>query len=127
MGRPLYSTTVGYYSYREGARYLSPLHSDPRFPDLVDHHESTHADLALSNVTDGIGHLFAAVLGDEQLSSEDRSRIDKLFSAIHQHTVWVHEVVATYMSFLLFTIRDRTRGQDARKTLPPFYESALSA
>jgi hypothetical protein len=126
-GQRLYSTTVGYYSHLEGARYISPIATGARFPQLVELHEAQHEYLALANCTDGLGRLFALVIdaGKEELSPRHKKDIERLFSVIYRHTVDVHEIVATYVSFLAFSWMNRQGVRDARLDLPPFYRNAL--
>jgi hypothetical protein len=124
----LYATTAGYYSHVEGARYIDPLVTGAKFPQLVELHEAQHEYLALANATDSIGRLYAGVLdwGSKELRKEHLNAIQQLFSAIHGETMFVHEVIATYVSFVLFYSRDPQGVAAARQQLPKFYEEALS-
>jgi hypothetical protein len=122
-------TTVGYYSHQEGARYLSPVHLRSEFPELVELHELQHEYLALGNATDTIARLYSRVLEREEgkLRPEHRSHITSLLKTITRQTVFVHETVATYISFLIFKIHSPERVARARRLLPRDYVEALTA
>ena len=125
--KKLYSTTVGYYSHGEGARYITPVATGARFLQLVELHESQHEYLALANSTDALGRLFGAVLeaGSDTLRRQHKEGIRQLLSVIHEHTVDVHETLATYVSFLAFKLFNPTHTREARGDLPPFYRNVL--
>src|SRR5690349_17474728 len=123
----LYSTTLGYYSHSEGARYISPIATGFQFPDLVELHESRHEHLALGNATDELAQFFVKVIewGAEELHRDHEASIRSLFGVIHEHTMYVHEVIATWASFCIFAKKHPEDLKPARKALPPFYEGVL--
>ena len=122
----LRSSTAGYYSHTEGARYISPFSSGARFPQLVELHESQHEYLAHGNWTDTMARLIQACrVGRRSPSADHRQEINELLQTIHQNTVYTHELIATYLSFLLFSSRHPKDVSAARAELDGFYRKIL--
>jgi hypothetical protein len=125
----LRSSTAGYYSYREGARYLSPFASKSKFPMLVELHESQHEYLAHGNATDAMARLYTGVLewGEGHLRADHQREINELLQTIHRNIVYTHELVATYLSMLLFWSRRPEDVSSARAELDGSYRKILLA
>jgi len=121
------SGVVGYYTYGEGAKYLSPAHLPVRHPELVDAHESMHRYLAFNNFTDGIGRIYSNVLSwhEAELQFMHRRGVQQLLAAISDNTLAVHETVATYLGFLLFSVQHAAEVPELRRTLPAMYSELL--
>jgi hypothetical protein len=123
------SSIAGYYSHTQGARYLNPFSSGAKFPMLVELHETLHEYLAHGNATDALGRLYTGVLafGDGLLRPDHRQSINELLQTIHENTVNTHELVATYLSLLLFSSRHPEDVSAARAELDDFYQEVLQA
>lgn len=125
----LYSASDGYYIHNSGARYSAPLLSKDRFPTLLELHGSMHSYLALANLSDAVGRLYGGVVlsGADSLRAEHRQHIDGLFAALYNHTCRTHELIATYLGFVMFRAKHRDETQAARKSLAAPYAALLQS
>ena len=123
----IYSAVTGYYSHVEGARYINPMHNGASFSELVEIHEAQHSHLALNNITDGVASLFSTIMTafEKKLNKADADSILNLLKVVHENSVYTHEVVATYVSFIIFNLKHPEKIAEARKQLPSFYSIAL--
>jgi hypothetical protein len=123
----LYSTSEAYYSQTHGARYYAPLFSEGSYPSLVEFHGSMHSYLCLSNLSDAVGRLFGGVVleGGHSLRADHKLEIDLLFAALCEHTCRTHELLATYLGFLMFRVQDSERVDAARASLSDPYAVVL--
>ncbi len=130
QGHNIYFDQVsGYYSHQTGARYLNPLESGSRFPELTELHESYHRELAHFNFVDGIGRIFTTIylIGKKSLKKSHLKSIEVLLETIHINTNYVHELTATYLSFYVFQSHNPKDYASARKQLPRLYSEVLEA
>lgn len=123
----LYSTSDVYYTQTHGARYSAPLLSKGNYPTLLELHSSMHSYLALANFSDGIGRLYGGVVleGADSLRVEHRQQIEDLFAALCNHTCRTHELISTYLSFLIFQVKHSEEANGARESLARPYAELL--
>ena len=123
----LYTANNGCYIHNSGAQYSAPLFSNNKFPTLLELHRSQHEYLALANLSDAVGRLYGGVVlsGADSLKTEHRQQADRLFAALYNHTCRTHELVATYLSFVMFRANYRDEAEEARKSLAAPYAALL--
>ncbi len=120
---------LGYYDGIEHGKIVSPYHTGDDFPELTEMHEAIHAELALANTTDVLTRHFAAVLrlGKNELPPAIVTEIERLMDAMHQHSAFVHEAIATYLSCHVYHSFAPGLIKRVISELPPRYASALQA
>ncbi|MFJ3310034.1 hypothetical protein ACIPSA_44930 [Streptomyces sp. NPDC086549] len=125
--RTSFSPMGGTYSYGGGARYASPMAGGTLYPELAEFHAAQHEYLALANATDAIARLHTPSLtrGERELSDEHRRLVEDLIATVTRTTTVIHELVATYMSFLLFAARSPGSLSSARAELSQSYRELL--
>jgi hypothetical protein len=120
---------AGFFTLGHGARVLSPIHTGSRFPEAVELHEVMHQNLAVNNMTDGIGRIFSLIsdLGKRELGFRHKWRITSLLKTIGRQTRFTHEVIANYYTMLIVANKDLERAREMRRELPSDYEAFVAA
>ncbi|GGN29906.1 hypothetical protein [Streptomyces fuscichromogenes] len=125
--RTSFSPMGGTYSYGGGARYASPMAGGTLCPELAEFHAPQHEYLALANATDSIArlHTFSLTRGERDLGDEHRRIVEDVIGTVTRTTTVIHELVATYMSFLYFATRSPGSLSNARAELSQGYRELL--